>query len=54
MYRDMKAGQRVEADQIIGDLVFRAAAKGVATPLLSAVLVRLEVYEQRQAARSGR
>jgi 2-dehydropantoate 2-reductase len=46
MYRDMKAGQRVEADQIIGDLVDRAAAKGVATPLLTAVLVRLKVYEQ--------
>ena len=46
MYRDMKAGQRVEADQIIGDLVNRAAAKGVATPLLATVLVRLKVYEQ--------
>jgi 2-dehydropantoate 2-reductase len=46
MYRDLKAGQRVEADQIIGDLVKRAAAKGVATPLLATVLVRLNVYEQ--------
>jgi 2-dehydropantoate 2-reductase len=46
MYRDMKAGQRVEADQIIGDLVDRAAAKGVATPLLATVLVRLKLYEQ--------
>jgi 2-dehydropantoate 2-reductase len=50
MYRDMKAGQRIEADQIIGDLVSRAAAHGVATPLLSALLVRLKVYEQKQAA----
>jgi 2-dehydropantoate 2-reductase len=48
MYRDMKAGQRIEADQIIGDLVSRAAAHGVATPLLSTVLVRLKVYEQQQ------
>jgi 2-dehydropantoate 2-reductase len=47
MYRDMKSGQRVEADQIIGDLVARAGALGVSTPLLSAVLVRLRVYEQR-------
>jgi 2-dehydropantoate 2-reductase len=46
MYRDMKAGHRVEADQIIGDLVSRAAANGVAAPLLSAVLTRLKVYEQ--------
>ena len=50
MYRDMKAGQRIEADQIIGDLVSRAAARGVATPLLSAALLRLKVYEQGRAA----
>jgi 2-dehydropantoate 2-reductase len=53
MYRDMKAGHRIEADQIVGDLVSRGAAAGVATPLLSTVLVRLKVYEQAQGARSG-
>jgi 2-dehydropantoate 2-reductase len=53
MYRDMKAGQRVEADQIIGDLVKRAAATGVATPLLSAVLLRLRVYEQARGSKGG-
>jgi 2-dehydropantoate 2-reductase len=46
MYRDMKGGFRVEADQIIGDLVRRATEKGIATPLLSAVLTRLKVYEE--------
>ena len=54
MYRDMKAGHRIEADQIIGDLVRRAAATGVATPLLSTVLARLSVYEQREGATQGR
>src|SRR5215467_6924402 len=53
MYRDMKGGLRIEADQIVGDLVSRAAVAGVATPLLSTVLVRLKVYEQAQSARSG-
>jgi 2-dehydropantoate 2-reductase len=48
MYRDMKAGYPIEADQIIGDLVMRGAEKGVAMPLLSAVLTRLKVYEQRR------
>jgi 2-dehydropantoate 2-reductase len=48
MYRDMKAGQQVEADQIIGDLVARGTAKGVATPVLSSALVRLQVYQQQQ------
>jgi 2-dehydropantoate 2-reductase len=46
MYRDMKAGHRIEADQIIGDLVRRAAKHDVATPLLSTVLARLRVYEE--------
>ena len=54
MYRDMKAGNRIEADQIIGDLVRRASANGVATPHLSTVLVRLTVYEQAQAADKAR
>jgi 2-dehydropantoate 2-reductase len=54
MYRDMKAGQRVEADQIIGDLVRRAAGRGIATPLLSTVLVRLKVYEQARGGKNGR
>jgi 2-dehydropantoate 2-reductase len=53
MYRDMKAGQRIEADQIVGDLASRAAAAAVATPLLSTVLVRLKVYEQTRSAQSG-
>jgi 2-dehydropantoate 2-reductase len=52
MYRDMKAGYRVEADQIIGDLVMRAAEKTIATPLLSAVFTRLKVYEQGRAGKS--
>jgi 2-dehydropantoate 2-reductase len=54
MYRDMKAGHRIEADQIIGDLVRRARASAVATPLLSTVLVRLKMYEQAQGASQGR
>ena len=53
MYRDMKGGYRVEADQIIGDLVRRATEKGIATPLLSATLTRLNVYEGARAGHSG-
>ena len=54
MYRDMKAGQRIEADQIVGDLVRRAAAHAVVTPLLSTVLTRLKVYEELQSANNRR
>jgi 2-dehydropantoate 2-reductase len=54
MYRDMKGDNPVEADQIIGDLVVRATAKAINTPLLSTALTRLKVYEEIRAARSGR
>ena len=50
MYRDMQQGAPVEAEQIVGDLVARAAAAGIATPLLGAAYTRLAVY---QAARKG-
>jgi 2-dehydropantoate 2-reductase len=53
MYRDMKGGYHVEADQIIGDLVGRASEKGIATPLLSAVLARLKVYEEIRDGTGG-
>ena len=33
MYRDLQAGQRVEVDAIIGDLVRRADRLGVPVPL---------------------
>jgi 2-dehydropantoate 2-reductase len=54
MYRDMKGGYRVEADQIIGDLLGRATERGIATPLLSATLTRLKVYEEARAGSTGR
>jgi 2-dehydropantoate 2-reductase len=47
MFRDMRAARPVEADQIIGDLIRRAQAKAIATPLLASVLVRLQVYQEQ-------
>lgn len=44
MYRDMAAGQPVEADAILGDFVARAAEHGVSVPLLSAAYTRLSLY----------
>jgi 2-dehydropantoate 2-reductase len=54
MYRDMKGGYPVEAEQIIGDLVMRATEKGITTPLLSAALTRLRVYEEKRVGGSRR
>lgn len=48
MFRDLTAGQAVEADHILGDLVARAGDLGVATPLLSASYANLSVYEKRR------
>lgn len=48
MYRDLTQGFDIEADQIIGDLVARATRNGVATPLLNAVYVNLQVYLKKR------
>jgi len=47
MYRDLQQGNRIEADQIIGDLLARGQVKGVSTPLLAAVYANLCVYQNR-------
>ncbi len=47
MYRDLVQGLPVEADQIIGDLVHRATAAGVKTPLLRAAYANLCIYQNR-------
>jgi 2-dehydropantoate 2-reductase len=53
MFRDMRAARPVEAEQIIGDLISRAGASGVPTPLLAGVLVRLQVYQEQQSRRNA-
>ena len=50
MYRDLLKGVPIEADQIIGDLVERARAAGIETPLLGAIYTHLCVYQRRVLA----
>ncbi len=50
MYRDMMRGAPVEADHILGDLLVRAAAQGVDTPLLTAAYAQLSVYAAARKA----
>jgi 2-dehydropantoate 2-reductase len=45
MYRDLQAGGPVEADQILGDMLVRAARHGLATPLLGAAYAQLSIYQ---------
>ena len=48
MYRDQQAGNAVEADQILGDLLARARGFGIATPLLCAAFVQLAIHQRRR------
>lgn len=45
MLRDLEAGQRVEAAQIVGDMLQRAREAGIDAPLLLAAWVHLQAYE---------
>jgi 2-dehydropantoate 2-reductase len=47
MYRDLEQNLPVEAEQIIGDLLARGRAAGVATPLIAAAHTHLGVYQAR-------
>jgi 2-dehydropantoate 2-reductase len=45
MYRDLLAGNAVEVEQILGDMVTRGDVYSLETPLLLAALVQLRVYQ---------
>jgi 2-dehydropantoate 2-reductase len=47
MYRDLERRQRIEAEQIIGDLLARGHKFGIAMPYLAAVWIHLQVYQMR-------
>jgi 2-dehydropantoate 2-reductase len=53
MLRDIEGGRRIEADHIIGDLIARAGALGVAAPRLQTTYCHLKAYESRRARESG-
>ena len=46
MFRDIKAGQPVEADHVIGDLIARADTAEVPAPRLRTAYTHLKAYEQ--------
>lgn len=50
MCRDIENGNDVESEQIIGDLIDRARAKGVKVPLLELVYCNLKAYENHREA----
>ncbi|PZQ14831.1 MAG: 2-dehydropantoate 2-reductase [Rhodanobacter denitrificans] len=48
MLRDLESGQPIEAAHIVGDLVHRAEAFGVAVPLLRVAWIHLQAHLLRQ------
>jgi 2-dehydropantoate 2-reductase len=48
MFRDIKAGARVEADHVIGDLVARADAAKTPVPKLRTAYTHLKAYEKQR------
>ncbi len=48
MLRDIEAGNPIEADQIVGDLLAHGKAKSIATPLLEVLYAHLRCYQARR------
>ena len=48
MYRDLRKGAPVEAEQILGDLLERGRIHQVNAPLLTAAVVNLRVYQSQR------
>jgi 2-dehydropantoate 2-reductase len=48
MYRDIKAGARVEADHIVGDMIARGDAAKVPVPRLRTAYTHLKAYEMQR------
>jgi 2-dehydropantoate 2-reductase len=54
MLRDLEDGKPTEGDHIVGDLVRRAAAKGIDTPILRCAQTALETCEAKRLAAAKR
>jgi 2-dehydropantoate 2-reductase len=50
MFRDIKAGQPVEADHVVGDLIARGDAAKVPVPRLRVAYTHLKAYERQRGS----
>jgi 2-dehydropantoate 2-reductase len=51
MRRDLEAGMRTEGDQVLGDMLRRARASGIGTPVLRIAVCHLQVHDRRLGVR---
>jgi 2-dehydropantoate 2-reductase len=49
MFRDLRQGRPIEAEQIVGDMLARGARHKIATPLLAAAYAHLSIYQKQIA-----
>lgn len=54
MLRDIEGRGRIEADHVIGDLIRRGHAQGIATPALDLAYTGLKAYEARRTRETAR
>jgi len=48
MLRDLESGQQIEGQQVVGDMLDRAKAAGLVTPLLEIAWCHLQAYQVRR------
>jgi len=53
MLRDIEAGNPIEGQQIVGDLLERGKSRGLHTPLLEVVFAHLRCYEESRKSQSS-
>jgi 2-dehydropantoate 2-reductase len=53
MLRDIQRGGKIEAEQIVGDIIRRGRERGVDTPLLDIAFIHLEAYQNARSAREA-
>ncbi len=49
MLRDIQNGSRIEADQIVGDMISRGRARNIPMPRLETAYIQLQAYQNRIA-----
>ena len=54
MLRDVEANRPTEGEHVIGDLIRRAADRGIETPMLRCALATIETFEAKRRAEAGK
>jgi 2-dehydropantoate 2-reductase len=53
MLRDMEAGRQTEGEHVLGDIIRRATAQGIDTPMMRCALAAIETHEAKLRTGAG-